>query len=67
MTSLHYIWFSKFVEHTVHAHIVELNRSYQSAKFFISQDCLDQTLRGMVENTPPPDLHAHKKSSPFWA
>ena len=34
------------------AHFIELYRSYQPANF-IGLGCLDQILRGLVENTPP--------------
>ena len=42
------------------AHFVELNRNYQPAKFYWSR-CRDQLLRGVVENSPPSDLHSLKK------
>ena len=46
------------------AHFVELNTSYQPAKFHWPR-LSGSILREVVENKPPPDLHSLKRPSPY--
>ena len=58
MTSLQNIWFFKI------AHFVELNRSYQPAKFHWPRLFGSNFTRAGGKH-PSPDLHALKKPSPY--
>ena len=58
MTSFHNIWFSKL-------HILYNLIEAISLPNFIGLGCLDQILRGGRWKTPPTDLHALTKPSPY--